>query len=157
MAQVNVRDAVRNDVEFLREGLGRLNDEMRELAGATGVRGEGFHDLNIEGCLQRDVFLVAVDGTEPRGFLSIYFPYPPPETALVPPRQQAMINTAFVLPEYRRQGIAGLLLGSAETKYRAWGATGIYLGFIEGNVAAETTYRKAGYAVTRRMMLRLLD
>jgi hypothetical protein len=97
MAQIDVRDAVPNDVEFLRDGLRALDDEMKELAGAIGVQGEGRHGLNIEGCLQRDVFLVAANGTELGGFMSIYFPYPPPGIALVPPRQQAMINTAFVL------------------------------------------------------------
>jgi hypothetical protein len=49
---------------------------MRELAGATGVRYEGSHGLGFLSCLQRDVFLVAVDRTDPRGFLSIYSPYP---------------------------------------------------------------------------------
>jgi GNAT superfamily N-acetyltransferase len=62
----------------------------------------------------------------------------------------AMINTAYVLPTYRRQGIASLLLASTEAKCRAWGATGIHLGFIEGDVAAEAAYRKAGY-VTRKV------
>jgi GNAT superfamily N-acetyltransferase len=68
-----------------------------------------------------------------------------------------MINTAYVLPTYRRQGLASLLLASAEAKCRAWGATGIHLGFIEGNVAAEAAYRKSGYVTTRRSMLRSLD
>jgi hypothetical protein len=106
---------------------------METLSTAAGFRAEGFPGLNIEGCLQRDSFLIAVADEEPRGFLSIYLPYPSPDRALVRPRQVAMINTAYVLPTYRRQG------------------------FIEGNVAAEAAYRKSGYVTTRRSMLRSLD
>lgn len=157
MAETTVRDAVPADVPFLREALGKLNDEMEQLSDAGGFRAEGLPGLNIEGCLQRDSFLIAVAGAEPRGFLSIYVPYPAPERALVRPRQLAMINTAYVVPMYRRQGIASLLLTSAEAKCRAWGTTGIHLGFIEGNVAAEAAYTKAGYVTTRRSMLRSLN
>ncbi|WP_292593084.1 GNAT family N-acetyltransferase [Mesorhizobium sp.] len=157
MVEITVRDALPADVPFLRDALAKLNDEMETLSGAAGFRAEGFPGLNIEGCLQRDSFLIAVADEEPRGFLSIYFPYPSPDRALVRPRQMAMINTAYVLPPYRRQGIASLLLESTEAKCRTWGATGIHLGFIEGNVAAEAAYRKAGYVTTRRSMLRSLD
>ncbi|WP_287338887.1 GNAT family N-acetyltransferase [Mesorhizobium sp.] len=157
MMEIRVRDALPADVPFLRDALAKLNDEMETLSGAAGFRAEGFPGLNIEGCLQRDSFLIAVADEEPRGFLSIYLPYPSPDRALVRPRQVAMINTAYVLPTYRRQGIASLLLASTESKCRAWGATGIHLGFIEGNVAAEAAYRKAGYVTTRRSMLRSLD
>lgn len=157
MDEITVRDAVAADVPFLRDALAKLNDEMEALSGAVGFRSEGFPGLNIDGCLQRDRFLVAAEGEEPRGFLSIYLQYPSPESALVRPRQMAMINTAYVLPTCRRQGIASLLLATAEAKCRAWGVTGISLGFIEGNVAAEAAYRKAGYVMTRRSMLRSLD
>lgn len=155
MVEVSVREAVRDDVDFLREGLRSLNEEMRELEATVGIQGS--NGLDIEGCLRRDAFLIAAQGKERRGFLSIHFPYPPPEKALVPPRHHAMINTVFVLPAFRRQGIASRLLGNAEAKCRAWSATGIYLGFIEGNDAAEAAYKKAGYVATRRVMLRSLD
>ncbi len=78
-------------------GIGH-NDEMETLSGAAGFRVDGFPGLNIEGCLQRDNFLIAVAGEEPRGFLSIYLPYPSPDRSLVRPRQVAMINTAYVVP-----------------------------------------------------------
>ncbi len=157
MDEIVVRDAVAADVPFLRDALARLNDEMQTLSGAAGFCAEGFPALNIDGCLQRDRFLIAAAGEEPRGFLSIYLQHPSPESALVRPRQLAMINTAYVVPDYRRQGIASLLLESAETKCRAWGVTGISLGFVEGNEAAEAAYRKAGYVTTRRSMLRSLN
>lgn len=37
-----------------------------------------------------------------------------------------------------------MLLDVAEAGCREWSATGIGLGFIEGNHAAEAAYRKAG-------------
>ena len=154
---VTVRDAVAADLGFLRDALSRLNEEMRELACATGVRREDFQGLNIDGCLQRETFLIAVQGEEPRGFLSIYFPCPPSGRPLVPPQQQATISTACVVPESRRQGIVSILLAAAEARCRAWGATGIGLGFIEGNHAAEAAYRKTGFVATRRAMWRRFD
>jgi hypothetical protein len=110
MVETTIRDALPADVPFLRDALAKLNDEMEALSGAAGFRAEGFPGLNIEGCLHRDSFLIAVAGEEPRGFLSIYLPYPSPDRALVRPRQLAMINTAYVVPMHRRQGIASLLL-----------------------------------------------
>jgi ribosomal protein S18 acetylase RimI-like enzyme len=120
MVEITVRDALPADVPFLRDALAKLNDEMETLSGVAGFRAEGFSGLNIEGCLQRDSFLIAVAGEDLRGFLSIYLPYPAPERALVRPRQLAMINTAYVVPMHRRQGIASLLLASAEAKCRVW-------------------------------------
>jgi len=155
--EIIFRQAVPADVDFLREALGKLDREMRELTKASAIHLEGPTGLNIESHLQRDVFLIAVRGEESCGFQSIWFPYPSPEKALVPPRQQATINTLYVLPKFRRQGIASMLLGAAEAKCRAPGATGIGLGFIEGNHAAEAAYKKAGYAPTRHAMWLSLD
>jgi GNAT superfamily N-acetyltransferase len=157
MVEITVRDALPADVPFLRDALAKLNDEMETLSGAAGFRAEGFPGLNIEGCLQRDSFLIVVADEEPRGSCRSIFRIRHRTGHLVRPRQMATINTAYVLPTYRRQGIASLLLASTEAKCRAWRATGIHLGFIEGNVAAEAAYRKAGYVTTRRSMLRSLD
>lgn len=117
---IAVRDATAADVPFLRNALAKLNDEMEALSGAAGFRAEGMPGLNIDGCLQRGRFLIAA-GEEPRGFLLIYLQHPSPESALVRPRQMAMINTAYVLQAYRRQGVASLLLASAEARCRVHG------------------------------------
>ena len=154
--EVKIRDAIPADLDFLRDGLRKLDEEMRELGRATGIYRQGLQGLDVEGCLQREAFLVAANDHERRGFLSIYYPNPT-TGALAPSRQPASINTVYVLPEFRRQGVASMLLEAAEAKCRAWGATGIGLGFIEGNHAAEAAYRKAGYVTTRRAMWRSLD
>jgi len=60
MMEIAVRDALPADVPFLRDALAKLNDEMETLSGAAGFRAEGFPGQNIEGCLQRNSFLIAV-------------------------------------------------------------------------------------------------
>jgi len=81
MHEIVVRDAVAADVPFLRAALAKLNDEMQTLSSSAGFRAEGFPGLNIDGCLQRDRFLVVAAGEEPRGLLSIYLQHPSPESA----------------------------------------------------------------------------
>lgn len=62
MHEIVVRDAVAADVPFLRAALAKLNDEMQTLSSSAGFRAEGFPGLNIDGCLQRDRFLVVAAG-----------------------------------------------------------------------------------------------
>lgn len=156
--EIGIREARPADVNFLRQTLRNLDDEMRELAKVSGFHREGhLPGLNIESHLQRELFFVAAYGDEPCGFISIWFSHPAPEKALVPPQQQAAINTLYVLPKFRKQGIASKLLAAAEAKCRRWGAPGISLGFIDGNLPAEAAYRKAGYVTTRHAMWLSLD
>ena len=155
--ETSIREAHPADVDFLREALRKLDDEMRELGEASNFHRENLPGLNIEASLQRELFFLAVHGDEPCGFLSMWFFPPVPEKALVPSQQQVTISTLYVLPQFRRQGIASRLMGAAEAQARRWGAPGISLGFIEGNHAAEATYKKAGYMTTRHAMWRSLD
>lgn len=155
--KLNIREARPADVDFLRQTLRNLDEEMRELAKMPGFRREGLPGLDIESHLQRELFFVAAYGDEPCGFLSIWFSHPAPEKALVRPQQQASINALYVLPKFRRQGIASKLLAAAKAKCRRWGAPGISLGFIEGNLPAEAAYKKAGYVTTRHAMWLSLD
>lgn len=150
--KLSIREARPADVDFLRQRLRSLDDEMREQAKVSGFHREGLPGLNIESLLQRELFFVAAYGDELCGFLSIWFSHPAPEKALVRPQQQASINTLYVLPKFRRQGIASKLLAAAKAKCRKWGAPGISLGFIEGNLPAEAAYKKAGYVTTRHSM-----
>ncbi|GLQ57181.1 GNAT family N-acetyltransferase [Devosia nitrariae] len=154
---MSIREALPADVDFLRQGLRSLDDEMRELATASGFHREGMPGPNIEALLQRELFFIALYGDEPCGFLSIWFSHPAPERALVPPPQQATINTMYVLPAFRRRGIASRLLGAAETRCRSLGAPGISLGFIDGNQPAEAAYKKAGFVTIRHAMWLSLD
>jgi GNAT superfamily N-acetyltransferase len=155
--EISIKEADPADVDFLRESLRKLDDEMRELGEAGSFHRENLPGLNIEASLQRELFLLAVHGDEPCGFLSVWFFRPVPEKALVPSPQQVTISTLYVLPQFRRKGIASKLLGAAEAQARRWGAPGIGLGFIEGNHAAEAAYKKAGYVTTRHAMWRSLD
>ncbi|WP_152979815.1 GNAT family N-acetyltransferase [Mesorhizobium sp. 1M-11] len=156
LTEIGVRDAVPSDLDFLRESLSTLNDEMTTLIRSNGRYREGSPGLNIEACLQSEAFLIAAKGDERRGFLSIYHPGST-KGALLPLRQQATIDTLFVLPQFRRKGLASMLLEAAETKCRGWGAAGIGLSFLEGNHAAAAAYQKAGYMTIRHAMWRSLD
>jgi ribosomal-protein-alanine N-acetyltransferase len=62
----------------------------------------------------------------------------------------ADIHTIAVLPEFRNQGIASLMLDQLE----AWAATkevsGLMLEMREGNIEAQPLYEKRGYSVISR-------
>jgi GNAT superfamily N-acetyltransferase len=152
-----IEEAVPADIDFLRAAFTELVEEMRELAKAAGCPREGSYGPNLDLLLQRDTFLVAAHRDEPCGFLSVWFPCPPAGRALVPVRQPALIDTVYVRPAFRRQGIGSKLLDAVESRCRSWGALGIVLGFIEGNHAAEAAYTKAGYVLAKREMWRSLD
>jgi GNAT superfamily N-acetyltransferase len=154
---LTIKEAVPEDVDFLRSGLAELDREMIELAKASGTAaGEAGIGPRIEHMLRSEVFLIAVRDQQRCGFLSVGFPFPRPDKALIPPQHPVVISTLFVLPEHRRLGIASNLLTMAESKCREWGATNIVLSYLEGNDAAETAYKKAGYIPSRRSMIRPL-
>lgn len=75
---------------------------------------------------------------------------------MVPPLQKAVINTLYVEPLARRQGIATLLLAEAERRCKTLNIMGIALGLFDANHAAAAVYGKAGYVTTRRSMWRSL-
>lgn len=142
MMEITVRDALPADVPFLRDALAKLNDEMETLSGAAGFRAERFPGLNIEWRLQRDSFLIAVAGEEPRGFLSIYLPYPVTGqiigSAPTDGNDQHSLCLAYVSETGHRVPAARVDRGQMPCMR----ATGIHLGFIEGNVAAEAALQE---------------
>jgi hypothetical protein len=79
-----IKEAVPEDVDFLRSGLAELDREIMELAKSSGTTaGEGGGiGPRIEHMLRSELFLIAVRDQERCGFLSISFPFPRPDKTL---------------------------------------------------------------------------
>ncbi|MGQ0541118.1 MAG: ribosomal protein S18-alanine N-acetyltransferase [Blastocatellia bacterium] len=63
----------------------------------------------------------------------------------------AHITTIGVAPEHRRRGLAERLLKHTEEALRAKGVSTVVLEVRISNMAAQSLYSRAGYAVTQRM------
>lgn len=63
----------------------------------------------------------------------------------------AHITTIGVAPEHRRRNIAGMMLDHLERSLAAKGITTIVLEVRVGNKAAQSLYRRRGYACVQRM------
>jgi ribosomal protein S18 acetylase RimI-like enzyme len=151
-----IKEAVPEDVDFLRSGLAELDQEMMELAKVSGTTVGAGIGPRIDHMLRSELFFIAVREQDRCGFLSVSFPFARPDKTLIPPQHPMVISTLFVLPKHRRLGIASKLLATAESKCRECGATSIVLSYLEGNDAAEIVYKKAGYIPSGRSMIRPL-
>ena len=61
------------------------------------------------------------------------------------------ITTIGVAPEYRRRGLARLMMREVERSFAAWGVATVRLEVRVGNVAAQRLYEQLGYVVVQRM------
>lgn len=92
---------------------------------------------------------IACDGTKVIG--AVQLAYKPRWNG--PPA--AFLNCLAVLPEYRRNGIAGKLHSMLQAEAQAKGAMSIDLSSNEDNKAANALYRKLGYRLRKGNFWRL--
>jgi GNAT superfamily N-acetyltransferase len=72
------------------------------------------------------------------------------------PATFAWLHDMFVKAEYRRRGIATLLIAEAESFARAHGARILRLGVLEGNAGARSFYRERGFRDYARVLTKPL-
>ena len=92
--------------------------------------------------VQRDLFLVAVDGGVVVG--SVMAGYD---------GHRGWISRIAVLPSHRKQGLGQALLARAEAGLAAMGCVKVNLQVVESNAAVVAFYRRAGYAVEPRISM----
>jgi ribosomal protein S18 acetylase RimI-like enzyme len=71
--------------------------------------------------------------------------------AVVEPDGVGHITTIGVAPEYRRRGLARLMLHEIEKSFLMRGVTTVRLEVRVGNLAAQILYEQLGYVVVQRM------
>jgi GNAT superfamily N-acetyltransferase len=72
------------------------------------------------------------------------------------PAPFAWVQDLYVKPEYRRQGVAGMLMADAERFARAEGAHQIRLGVLNGNDGARAFYARYGFREYTRVLTKSL-
>lgn len=89
---------------------------------------------------QDSVIFVAIEADQIAGFTQLY-----PSFSSVSMRRIWILNDLFVQPNYRRQGVAKLLLTAAEHYARQTGAIRIALSTQISNTSAQALYESLGY------------
>ncbi|MNC43325.1 Aminoglycoside N(6')-acetyltransferase type 1 [compost metagenome] len=64
----------------------------------------------------------------------------------------AFLEAIYVLPEYRRQGVAGLLVARAEQFAREQGLAQLASDCLEDNVLSQAFHRNSGFRETERVI-----
>jgi ribosomal protein S18 acetylase RimI-like enzyme len=70
---------------------------------------------------------------------------------VVEPDGTGHVTTLGVAPEYRRRGLARLIMHEVERSFGARGVRTVRLEVRVGNLAAQRLYEQLGYAVVQRM------
>lgn len=91
---------------------------------------------------RESVILIAVDDKQDRigGFTQLY-----PVFSSISMKRSYILNDLYVREEYRRQGIARLLLEAAKQYARLARAKGLSLSTAVTNVSAQRLYERSGY------------
>jgi GNAT superfamily N-acetyltransferase len=97
------------------------------------------------------IFMAEADGVM-AGFVCVVAAMPP--GAPDDPATHAWVHDLFVLPAYRRRGLATALLSAAETFVRSLGAREMRLGVIDRNAGARALYARAGFRDYVRVLTR---
>lgn len=108
-------------------------EQLSDLVAAQEFLKARFHN-------QDSVIFVATDADQIAGFTQLY-----PSFSSVSMRRIWILNDLFVQPNYRRQGIARLLLNAAEHYARQTGAVRIALSTQISNTSAQALYESLGY------------
>ncbi len=71
--------------------------------------------------------------------------------------RHAEIAELYVEERFRRSGVARALMAEAERMIRAEKLPRLFIGLLDGNEAAEATYRELGYAPYAKLLVKDLD
>lgn len=100
--------------------------------------------------------ILAEIGGEPAGFLAwrIEEDEPYVRDDLI---RHAEIAELYVAERFRRSGVGRALMQEAERMIRAQSLPRLFIGLLDGNEAAEATYRGMGYRAYARLLVKELD
>ncbi len=90
--------------------------------------------------------MVAVVGERRVGFAAAAYVRAPPKRRSFEPARPSAILSLYVLPEFRRRGIANQPMDVIERRFRAKGRDFDHLIALSGNIRALELYRARGYA-----------
>ena len=148
MSQSVVRLATPTDRPHLRRAVVELQEYERRLS-ATRLPGETIADASVA-WLEREAansgaILVAEMGGAFAGFAAGWVVAEDNIAESADSRRFGFVSDICVMPPFRGQRIAGVLLAALERHLAAAGITRVRLGALAGNAAAQTAYRRAGY------------
>ncbi len=95
--------------------------------------------------------IIACDESGIAGFLHVHEMATPQLVCFIP-KKYAMVADVYVRPEYRKQGVASMLLKSAGDWARNRSLSYMELRVLEGNAKAINLYEKEGYDVVIHVM-----
>lgn len=154
LVSVVIREGRAADRAFV-EDLGKRT--LLDSVAAFRYRNQSMIEVSYERLLQivfeqSHLFLIAEEDAAPAGF-ALMLDTLPDEVTLMP---QGFIAYMAVEPQMRRRGAAAKLLAALEDEARARGLPYMGLMVTEGNAAALSLYRGAGYLTERRLMCKPL-
>jgi ribosomal protein S18 acetylase RimI-like enzyme len=142
---MEIRKATKKDLDTIRDLWQALEDEI---GGPRWVRETWQEErVDVERRLEDAAIFLAEDDGKPVGYLGLDFRDP----------QIAEVQSVYVVPAARRQGVSSTLLAAASAMSREHGYDHIHLDVLTTNHGALATYERLGFAEYQRRLSVPLD
>lgn len=156
---ITIRRADSKDYEIFDAMYGLLNDLHAETLPEIFQSIPGhLHALEFYSELMDDphsaLFIAECDG-QPAGFVLMKM-RANPEAPMMTSRWYAVVDSLFIHPEFRRQGLGEMLMMNGEEWAESQGAESLELNVYDFNTAARGLYEKLGYQTLSRKLLKRL-